>query len=62
MNDRVYRDYLDSLPDDIQAQIESDYYENAICMRQGKHLMSFRFNQSLPITKKVVGNRGLNRI
>lgn len=27
MNDRVYQVYLDSLPDDIQAQIESDYYE-----------------------------------
>ena len=27
MNDRDYQDYLDSLPDDIQAQIESDDYE-----------------------------------
>ena len=27
MNDRDYQDYLDSLPDDILAQIESDYYE-----------------------------------
>ena len=27
MNDRDYQVYLDSSPDDIQAQIESDYYE-----------------------------------
>ncbi|STZ55545.1 Uncharacterised protein [Moraxella lacunata] len=27
MNDRDYQDFLDSLPDDIQAQMESDYYE-----------------------------------
>lgn len=27
MNDRDYQDFLESLPDDIQAQMESDYYE-----------------------------------
>ena len=27
MNESDYQDYLDSLPDDMQAEMESDYYE-----------------------------------